>query len=59
VQTYRDTLDQLVDMYSKVVTAMYRRAQHDLDTVVKRHHTILRATLQSFHTIGQTLLGFP
>jgi len=35
-QTYRDTLDQLVDMYSQVVTATYRRAQHDLDTVVKK-----------------------
>lgn len=55
LQTYRDTLDQLVDMYSKVVTATYRRAQHDLDTVVKRHRTMLRAALQSFHTIGQTL----
>ena len=54
-QTYRDTLDQLVDMYSKVVTATYRRAQHDLDTAVKQHRTMFRDTLQSFHTIGQML----
>jgi hypothetical protein len=54
-QTYRDTLDQLVDMYSKVVTATYRRAQHDLDTVVKRRRTMFRDTLQSFQTIGQML----
>lgn len=36
IQTYRETLDQLVDMYSKVITATYRRAQHNLDTMAKR-----------------------
>jgi hypothetical protein len=55
--TYRDTLDQLVDMYTKLVTATYRRAQHALDTGAKRHRTMLRAALQSFQTIGQTLLN--
>jgi Tn3 transposase DDE domain-containing protein/uncharacterized protein DUF4158 len=55
IQTYRDTLDQLVDMYSKVVTATYRRAQHDLDTAVKQHRPLFRDTLQSFQTIGQML----
>jgi TnpA family transposase len=55
IQTYRDTLDHLVDMYSKVVTATYRRAQHDLETAVKQHRTMFRDTLQSFHTIGQML----
>jgi len=55
IQTYRDTLDQLVDMYSKVVTATYRRAQHDLDTAVKQHRSMFRDTLQSFQTIGQML----
>jgi TnpA family transposase len=54
-QTYQDTLDQLVDRYSKVVTATSRRAQHDLDTVVKRHQAMFRDTLQSFQTIGQML----
>jgi hypothetical protein len=29
-------------MYGKVVTATYRRAQHDLDTVVTRHRTMFR-----------------
>jgi len=38
-----------------VVTATYRRAQHDLDTAVKQRRPMLRATLQSFHTIGQML----
>jgi TnpA family transposase len=54
-QIYRDTLDQLVDMYSKVVTATYRRAQHDLDTAVKQHRPLFRDALESFQTIGQML----
>jgi hypothetical protein len=55
-QTSRKTIDQLVDRYSKVVTATYRRAQYNLDTMAKRHHTMLRATIQSFHTLGHTLV---
>jgi TnpA family transposase len=54
-QTYRDTLDQLISMYDKLVTGTYRRAQRALDETVKRHRLTLRETLQSFHTIGQTL----
>lgn len=54
--TYHETLDYLVDMYSKLMTATYRRAQHDLDEAVKRHRTTLRDSLQSFHMIGQTLV---
>src|SRR5215471_12842961 len=43
-------------MYTKLVTAAYRRAQHTLDTGAKRHRPMMRAALQSFQTIGQTLL---
>src|SRR5439155_17964853 len=55
--TYRETLDHLVDMYTKLVTATYRRAQHTLDTGAKRHRPMIRAALQSFQTIGQALLN--
>jgi hypothetical protein len=57
MQTYHETLDQLVEMYDKLITATYRRAQRTLDEAVKRHRRMLRATLQSFHTIGQTLFN--
>ena len=57
MQTYHETLDQLVEMYDKLVTATYRRAQRRLDEAVKRQRRMLRATLQSFHTIGQTLFN--
>src|SRR5262249_61684636 len=50
--TYRETLDQLVDMYTKLVTAAYRRRQHTLDTGAQRHRPMMRAALQSFQTIG-------
>lgn len=54
--TYHETLDHLVDMYAKLMTATYRRARHDLEEAVQRHHPTLRDTLRSFHTIGRTLL---
>src|SRR6266571_4953387 len=57
MQTYHETLDQLVEMYDKLVTATYRRAQRRLDEAVKRHRRMLRATLQSFHTMGHTLFN--
>src|SRR5262249_25152503 len=57
MQTYHESLDQLVEMYDKLVTATYRRAQRRLDEAVKRHRRMLRATLQSFHTIGHTLFN--
>src|SRR5262249_26691340 len=57
MQTYRETLDHLVEMYDKLVTATYRRAQRRLDEAVKRHRRMLRATLQSFHTIRLTLFN--
>jgi hypothetical protein len=55
--TYHEPLDQRVAMYDKLVTATYRRAQRHRDEAVKRHRRMLRATLQSFHTIGQTLFN--
>ena len=55
-QTHRDTIDDLVDMQSKLVTDTYRRAQHELDEALKQHRTTLRETLHSFRTMGQTLL---
>jgi uncharacterized protein DUF4158 len=53
--TYHETIDHLVDMYQKLMTATYRRAEQDLETAVKRSHAPLRGTLQSFHLMGQTL----
>jgi TnpA family transposase len=54
-QLYHETLDQLVDMYHKLMTGTYRRAEQDLDTAVKRSRATLQGTLQSFQLMGQTL----
>jgi len=54
-QTYQETIDHLVEMYQKLVTGIYRRAQGDLDEAVKQHRPTLKGTLQSFQLIGQTL----
>jgi hypothetical protein len=53
--TYHETIDHLVDMYQKLVTATYRRAEQDLEAAVTRSRVTLRGTLQSFHLMGQTL----
>jgi TnpA family transposase len=58
-QTSHEPLDPLVEMDDQLVTATYRRAHRTLDEAVKRHRRMLRTTLQSFHTIGQTLFNEP
>ena len=52
---YHDTIDQLVDMYNKLVTGTYRRAQSELDDTVKRRRIPYHEALQSFYLMGQTL----
>ena len=54
-QTYHETLDQLVDMYHKLMTGTYRRAEQKLDIALKRTRATLRSTLQSFQWMGQAL----
>src|SRR5262249_44624239 len=53
----RETLEQLVEMDDTLVTATSRRAQRRLDKAVQRHRRLLRAALQSFHTIGPPLVN--
>jgi hypothetical protein len=52
--TYHATIDHLVDMYQKLMTATYRRAEPARETAVKRSRAPWRGTLQSFHRLGQT-----
>jgi TnpA family transposase len=52
---YHDTIDQLVEMYNKLVTGTYRRAQHELDDTVKRRRVPYHTALESFYLMGQTL----
>ena len=54
-EVYQDTIDQLVDMYNKLVTGTYRRAQTEFDDTVKRRRVPYHTALHSFYLMGQTL----
>jgi hypothetical protein len=55
-QPYPEPLAQLVEMSDTLVTATDRRAPRTLAEAVKRPRRRLRATLPSFHPIGQPLV---
>ncbi len=55
-QTYRDTIDQLIDMYIKLIANTERRAQRDLDEKIKERRISIRSSLAMFKTLGKVLL---
>lgn len=40
-QTYRDTIDHIVDMHDKIVTGVYTRAQTEIDEETRRQRKVL------------------
>ena len=55
-QTYRDTIDHMVDMHDKIMTGVYSRAENQVDEEMRKRRKVLQASLDSFHTIGEILL---
>jgi TnpA family transposase len=55
-ETYRDTLDQIVEMHGKLVTNIHRRAQNELDEQIILRRKAIQATLATFRTVGKVLL---
>src|SRR5690606_20194274 len=55
-QTYRDTIDHMVDMHDKIMTGVYSRAENQVDEEMRKRRKVLQASLDSFHTIGRILL---
>jgi TnpA family transposase len=55
-QHYRDTTDDLVRMYDKVITQMYNRTQTDLDAHHRKHRKALAASLRTFQVLADTIL---
>jgi hypothetical protein len=55
-QTYRDTIDQIVDMYDKLINKVYNWAQDDLDEAIKRKRKSIQRVLAMFTTVGEVLL---
>ena len=52
-QTYRDTIDHMVDMHDKIMTGVYSRAESQVDEEMRKRRKVLQASLDSFHTIGR------
>jgi len=55
-QTYRDTIDQIVDMYDKLINKVHNWAQDDLDEAIKRKRKSIQRVLAMFAAIGEVLL---
>jgi TnpA family transposase len=55
-QTYRDTLDYLVEMFDKLMIGIERRAQFKLDKSLKQQRTSIRLSLAMLKSMGQILL---
>ena len=55
-QSYRDAIDQLVDMFDKILTRTQRQAQEDIDERMRRHRELIRQSLTSLQAMGSVLL---
>ena len=47
-QTYRNTIDYMIDMHHKLMTAVYTRAQEDIDSQAKKQRRKIRSALSIF-----------
>ncbi|MFC1833871.1 Tn3 family transposase [Thermodesulfobacteriota bacterium] len=55
-QTYRDTIDQVVDMHGKLITRIWRRAETELGDQLKKQRTSLVAAISMFRTMVRAIL---
>lgn len=53
---YRDTIDYIVDMYDKLVSRIYKHAQHDIDSYTKEYRKTLNNSLTILKTLAETIL---
>ena len=55
-QTYRDTVDQMIDMYGKLINKAHNRAQKTLDERMKQQRKSIQTSIALLKTIGMVLL---
>jgi len=55
-QSYRDAVDQLVDMYDKLLTRIHTKAQHELDERMCQQRRTIRASLATLKSLGEIIL---
>ena len=55
-QSYRDAVDQAVDMFDKLITRIHTQAQNALDEQMKQQRRMIRASLSTLKTLGDLIL---
>jgi TnpA family transposase len=55
-QSYRDAVDQAVDMFDKLLTRTQSRAEHELDDQMRRQRRAIKAALASLRALGTIVL---
>lgn len=55
-ETNRECMDQIVEMYHKLMLGIYLRSENALGEDFKKNRTSVKAMLQSFRTVGWPLL---
>ena len=55
-QSYRDAVDQAVDMFDKLITRIHTQAQNHLDEQMKQQRRLIRASLSTLKTLGTLIL---
>ena len=55
-QSYRDAVDQAVDMYDKLITWVYTQAESDLNDQLRQQRKTIQRSLASLKSLGAILL---
>ena len=55
-QSYRDTVDQAVDMFDKILRRMHTQAEHDLDEQMRRQRQAIKGALDVLQSLGTLIL---
>jgi TnpA family transposase len=55
-QSYRDAVDQAVDMFDKLLTRTHTRAEHELDDQMRGQRQTIKAALAALRSLGEIIL---
>lgn len=55
-QSYRDAVDQAVDMFDKFLTRAHTRAEHELDDQMRSQRQTIKAALAALRSLGAIIL---
>jgi len=55
-QSYRDSLDQAVDMFDKLLTRVHTHAEHELDERMREQRKTIQASMAVLRALGEIIL---